>query len=166
MNVRLSDFPQGTQLAQDWSFTSKQYAAKVGLPANFYTKLGLVTIGDRVFWLNEGKNPNAQLNPEVDVYTSTTQAHAAFLRVQRVQSDAMAQPSVPTALTTLTVEDERSSVSDYDDTNNVNPALAAITFRRGRYTVSVFAQGTTRAFTLAKVGHYARLIDSRILQAR
>jgi hypothetical protein len=166
VNVRLSDLPQGTQLAQDWSRTAKHYAAKVGLPANSYTKLGLVTISDRVFWLNEGKNPNAQLNPEVDVYSSTTQAHAAFLRVERVQRDAMAHPTVPTALRTLTFGDERRSVSDYDETNNGNPARATITFRRGRYTLSVFAQGTTRAFTVAEVGQYARLIDSRILQAR
>jgi hypothetical protein len=61
VNVRLSDLPQGTQLAQGWSLTAKHYAAKVGLPANFYTKLGLETIGDRVLWTNEGRNASRPL---------------------------------------------------------------------------------------------------------
>jgi len=166
MNVRLSDLPGGSVQQEDHLFTVAQYEAFSHLPAGEYAKFGLVRTSDRVFFLDDHGNTNAQLDTGVELYGSVRQAHVWYLRLVRATADGFPAGSSRQALKVLRAGEERASFTQLDITNSVNPADSEVVFRRGRYVVSVISIGTRLTFTAGLITRLGPLVDGRIKSAR
>jgi hypothetical protein len=161
VNVRLSDLPPGTFVFQDQFFTAKQLAAHHDLPADFYSKVGLLPRCDRVFGLDVGADHHAQLHPVVTLYVTVGKAHAYYVSLVQLDKAGLAHPTVPANMKNPRLGDEQASISNVDTTNRVNPSQTTITFRRGSCVVSISALGITTRFTSSEVLHFARIVDAR-----
>lgn len=166
MNVRLSDLSAGSVQQEDHLFTVAQYEAFSHLPAGEYAKFGLVRTSDRVFFLDDHGNTNAQLDTGVELYGSVRQAHVWYLRLVRATADGFPAGSSRQALKVLRAGEERASFTQLDITNSVNPADSEVVFRRGRYVVSVISIGTRLTFTAGLITRLGPLVDGRIKSAR
>jgi len=166
MNVRLSDLSAGSVQQEDHLFTAAQYEAFSHLPAGQYAKFDLVRTSDRVFFLDDHGNTNAQLDTGVDLYGSVRQAHAWYLRLVRATADGRPSGIGPSALKALRVGEERASFSQLDTANPTNPADSDVVFRRGRYVVTIVSLGTRLTFTAGLITRLAPLVDGRIQAAQ